>query len=804
MIRLTKQQLIASCCLAITSTAYSASTYNSHSFQIEPQTLQSALAAFSEQSELQLFYSAALVKNHQTAGVSGDLNAVDALKTLLKGSDLNYKIIDKDTITLEKSTNIEPRRDVILAAGDDLSENSQELKTITVYGEEQNRNRYSTPDSNVSTKTDTPFMENPMSVQVINKSVLEDQQSITVSESLKNVSGVIARNPILSPNFEPTLMRGFAGMQMLDGFYQNLNTGDQGSLVNVEKIAALKGANATLYSGGGGSPVGGIINLVSKLPKPEAFYEIGVKGGSYDFIQPYIDLNQPLNDNVLFRLTAEYTNNESHINVIETERFNVNPTLLITDNESTDFTLQGKFSKWEQQDYQGLPATGTVTGDFNINPELFIGPNDIENSFSEFYGVWGTLDHEINDMWSVTAKGRYAKSKHDTISQGIFGSDGFGADQPFSPPSTWGLINTELFQEQEELNFQLYAKAIFDIGVTKNTFLLGADFSELDEKGFLDFDFTPVGSVDLTAPAFLDYNYPGARQNNQFVKNTTYGGYVQLQSSIYDRLHLLAGVRLAYIETAFKNTDPFFGFEASSDVSRFLPNVGAVLDVTENFSLFANYSEGMRAQSGVNFVSTPKPELSYQMEAGVKVNFSDDFTGQVSVYQIDREDVAVTDFTDAQFRSVAKGKQRSHGVETNFSWQATDGLSFLGNYTFTEAEFQDSLAGVAEGNALPGIPAHSGRFWTNYDFQQPMLNGLSMGAGIYTQSSVYLANANLFKADSYYSIDMSMAYKIQEYKLGVSVKNLTNEDTYQRLNYFGSRVTPMQGTAVFVNASARF
>jgi outer membrane receptor for monomeric catechols len=50
-------------------------------------------------------------------------------------------------------------------------------------------------------------------------------------------------------------------------------------MVNIERIEVLKGANAVLYGGGNGLPVGGMINLVSKLPQKEAFYEIGLKPG---------------------------------------------------------------------------------------------------------------------------------------------------------------------------------------------------------------------------------------------------------------------------------------------------------------------------------------------------------------------------------------------------------------------------------------------------------------------------------------------------------------------------------------------
>lgn len=782
--------------LAAGQNGYAADTGKPLQFNIPAQSLSSALIRFSADTRLQVLYDSDIAEHLRAPALNGTYTPAQALEKLLQGSGLNYRYSDDKTITLEVSRNQSRQQ-----TG---NTSTPTLAAMTVLGknEEDNPTAYTVTHAATATRTDTPIMETPMSIQVVPRAVIDDQQTITVEESLRNVSSVVPRLSSITPNFEPTLIRGFAARQFIDGFNQYLNSGDQGSMVNIERIEVLKGANAVLYGGGNGSPIGGMINLVSKLPKKEAFYEIGIKAGLYDFVQPFVDLNQPINDNILFRFTGEYTTNESNIDVLDTDRYNFNPTLTFTNNDDTSLTLQGKFSRWEQQDYQGLPATGTVTGNFNIQPELFIGPKDIPKSTSEFYGVWATLDHRLNDTWSLTAKGRYSHSKQDALAQNLFGADGFGADQPFFAPSTWGLINTELAQEQEEKSVQVYATAKFDLGPTKNTVLFGADFSELDDDGFMDFAMLP-NVVDLRNPVFsVPFSYPGARQYNQFTRNTIYGGYVQLQSTIYDRLHLLASVRRGNVTTDFVNTAT--GVEFESDKGRFLPNVGGLIDITDEFSLFANYSEGMRGQAGANYVSTPTPELSNQIEAGVKFDIAGQLTGQFAVYQIERENIRVTDFTDAQFRSVTKGQQRSTGFETDMTWQVTDSLSLLGNYAFTEAEFTDNLAGVPDGNYLPGVPKHSGRFWANYAFHGPTLEGWSIGSGIYAQSSSYLDKANLYKSESFYTIDADIAYRTKGYKLGVSIKNLTDNDYFQRLNYFDTRVMPAQGTTVYFSGSVMF
>lgn len=466
--------------------------------------------------------------------------------------------------------------------------------------------------------------------------------------------------------------------------------------------------------------------------------------------------------------------------------------------------MQGKVSHWEQQDYQGLPATGTVAGNFTIRPETFIGPKDIDPSHAEFQGVWGTLEHTLNDIWSLTFKARYTQSEFDQKVQSIFGSDALQADQPLFNSSTWIVVNSELFQEQEEISLVGNVVATFNVGPTDNTVLLGADYSQIDDQGFLEFDLNSLTSVDLNSPVFSSpYRLPASRINNLFVKNTTYGGYVQLQSTLYERLHFLAGVRLGNVTIDYNNTIPGFSFTAQSDTTKFLPRFGTVFDLTNEVSLFAGYSKGMRGQPFHNFTTVPKPELSRHIEAGVKFDIAKQLTGQIAVYRIDLDNVLVTDSTKIP-RLSHFAKQRSQGFEADLIWQPNDKLSFLANYAYTKAEFANGQAGIAKGTPLPGIPEHSGRFWANYRFQQTLLKGLTIGAGIYAQSGVYLSNSHLFKTNSYYTIDASVSYEIDHFKLGVSVKNLTDQSYFERLDYYGSHVAPGEGLSLFSSISMRY
>ena len=684
------------------------------------------------------------------------------------------------------------------SSGQGVNEVTTELEPVQVRATQDIG--YAVKNSSSATRIDTPIKEIPQSIQVVPRQLIDDQQNVTISESLKNVSGVVTNAEFSTPSFETTRIRGFAAEQLVDGFSQYYNAGDRESLINVDKIEVLKGANAVLFSGGSGSPVGGVVNITSKVPQAKSFGELGVKIGTHNFVQPFFDINQPFGDNVLFRITGEYTKADSNIDVIDQRRYNINPSLTFTNNNDTTFTLQGKTSRWKQQEYQGLPTTGTLTGNFKINPELFIGNKDIPDSNADFDGLWATLDHKFNDVWSFNAKIRYSESKFDEKTQLI------STNEPdFLPPSTWQLGNVELFQIQHEQTILANTTAKFDWGITKNTLLLGVDYSELKDKGYLNSDyFLAFNPIDLSNPIFTSpYVTPPSSAfttfNDSIVKNTTYGVYGQLQSTINDRVHLLLGLRQAHVGVSYEELT--LATTKKTDEDKLLPRVGGVFDINDSFSVFASYSEGMRGQPFTVFstTSTPQPAKSKSTEAGVKFDLGNQLNGQVALFHIDRTNVAVG------FPATPNGEQRSRGFDADVTWKPTSSLSLLANYAYTDAEFTNNAsATVLSGNKVSGIPKNSARLWANYSFEQVGFAGLTAGIGANWQSGVYVDDANLYKTDSFHTIDATVAYQTLSYNLGLTIKNLTNEDYYQYYNYFGGRVRPDSGTSAYLTASFKY
>lgn len=697
-----------------------------------------------------------------------------------------------------------------------------------------------------STKTATPIEQIPQSIQVVPRSVVEDQQSVTVTEALRNVSNVQGPNTrsIADTQLYPVKLRGFGAEQWLDGLPVVYNAGDRDAFAHVERIEVLKGPSAILYGGGAGAPIGGAVNVISKLPTDIASAEAGIKIGSHDFVQPFFDINQPISPFVLFRLTGEYTTTESSIDVLEQDRYSFNPTLTLTDRSDTSLTLQGRVSRSEQQTYQGLPAFGTVAGNFRIDPDLFIGPSDIPRSHSEVQSITVTLDHRFNETFSANVEARYSRSESDQKTQVLVSADGSGAT-PLIGPSTWALANSQLTQEQEEFIINPNLQARYNLGPLRNTFLIGGDYSRIEDKGkftadylgnacaaflgtttFLGFPLCSINAaslVDLQNPAFkIPYSDPAGQYfdttspialpppfglgpiaqvatfSDASSTYTTKGVYGQVQSTLYDTVHLLGGVRLAsleidYFDNAFVTQKRF-----ETDETKVLPRVGAVVDIFNGLSVYAGYSEGMKGVPYSGRFPEPKPEYSDQYDVGIKFNLGSKLSGTLSYFEINRQNVPAS----TGLGTGVLTNQKSTGYEADVVWQPTQNWQVIASYGHTDAVFEDEFRAnilpaddfgttvilAQKGNKIPGVPEDSGRLWVNYAFDDAILKGWSVGAGIYAAAGSYVDNANLFKTDAYFTVDASIAYADENLRAAFNVKNLTQEEYFVPYSFLGGQV----------------
>jgi iron complex outermembrane receptor protein len=647
-----------------------------------------------------------------------------------------------------------------------------------------------------ATKTDTPIEQIPQSIQVIPRSVIDDQQPLTQSEALRNVSGVIGMptNTYVGSAYK---VRGFPADRFVDGLPNYFDGGDFVSLVNTERIEVLKGPSGILYQAGL-NPVGGIINSISKLPTPARSYEAGFMAGGFGLWNPWFDINQPLNRDgtALFRVTGDFERSRDYIDVIQRQRYSLNPTLLLNNNDGTRLTIQGRFTAREFQAYNGLPGAGTIDRSvFSIRDNLFPSTPNLPTTTTTYNGLTARLDHELTSAWSFNVSARISQGDLRNFVQ---------IPQPNAPlfGSTFAFANGYFPLDVTEFSVNPNLVGKFTIGGVKNVLLIGTDYDRVATG--IRFDAAFAGLVNLANPAFPPYVLPtpGPPATVLDTRETTQnsGLTAQLQSTIWDRLHLLVGARAAHI--TIQSADHVHNANYLTEASKMLPRVGGVLDLVPGVSVFADYSEGFRAVPFFNGSGPPKPEEANQTEGGVKLVLPSGFAGTLAWFTITRRNV-VSPLPGSPVLMVQIGEQRSQGFEADVTWQPIPGLSMLASYAHIDARIvQDQL--FAPGKRLDRVPADSGRFWVNYKFQDGPLRNVAVGAGVYAASSQAISPDNQYFTSAYATIDGKISYDIDQWTFALIGKNLTNTRYFQPFPLSVGWVAPGEPLTVYAMTKKKY
>ena len=646
--------------------------------------------------------------------------------------------------------------------------------------------------STSATRTDTPIERIPQAVAVIPRAVIEDQRPLTQSEALRNISGV-AGMPTNSVAGYAYKVRGFPAERYIDGLPNYGDGGDNQSLVNTERIEVLKGPTGLLYQGGIG-PVGGTINSVSKQPAPNRFTEAGVMAGGYGQWSPWIDLNQPLNaaGTALFRFTGDFERSRDFVDVIERQRYSLNPTFRFDNRDGTVVTIQGRFTSRTFTDYNGLPGAGTVDrSSFSIRDNLFPGDPNVPNTQTTTNGLTARLDREINDVWSMNAAARV--SQFSLFERGQF----FGPATPVFG-SNFSLLNFNYRVDATELSSNVNLIGKSTIGPIKNTLLFGADYDGVADHNRA---FASVaGLVDLANPAFPSYSAPNTAIFDANNKYQNSGLTAQLQSTLWDRLHVLAGVRLAHV--FIQGTDAVASTDFITDAWKPLPRLGAVFDIMPGVSVFADYSQGFRGVPFFNSTEPPKPEEAEQTEAGLKLVLPSGFTSTLAFFDITRRNV-VTLLPGTPLLARQVGEQRSQGFDLDLTWQPLAGLSILASYAHINAYIvQDQL--YPAGNTIERVPKDSGRLWANYKIQHGPLRDIAIGAGLYAASPQASSLDNAYFTSGFVTYDGKIAYETERWSVGLFGKNLADRRYFVPFPASNGMIAPAEPRTVYLMAKAKY
>ncbi|WP_209019954.1 TonB-dependent siderophore receptor [Allopusillimonas soli] len=644
-------------------------------------------------------------------------------------------------------------------------------------------------DSSSATRTATPLIEVPQSVQVLPRALIEAQDARSLSDALVNVSGLTPAQPQESLFVSP-IVRGFPAEIYLDGLpmYGMNASNSPASLVGIKRIEVLKGPTSTLYGGGLGSPLGGLINIESEQPEGAAGGYAAIRSGSYETLNPYFDLTGPLTSTTNARIAGEYQRNGSWIDKVKGERWSVQPSLSFQLAPKTVLQVQGLFNHSSQLEYSGLPAAQALGGELDryAFPGAPIGQPRTKRD-SQIATV--TLRHEFSNSLRLAATGRYY---HSRIPE--YGSFVYPEYYPPNPatPTIYPILPLNLLTTTSESTFDANLLAKVDMLGGYHEILTGISYDHTNFASGLGFAGVPAGTIDLADPDYnLHFGVPAPASATQTNRYQTAAAYLQDQAT-YGRLHLTGSLRYTQLHLREK--------EQGNNVTyhRVSPRIGATFDLAPGVAAYAAYATGFRAPFAFIGLQTPEPETSRNIEGGLKLELADiGLSGTIAAFRQTRNNVVTPDPNNPLY-SIQSGQQRARGFETDLVWEPTAAFSLLLNYAYTRAEVTKDNA-IPVGDKLPRVPRHSGRIAARYRVLSGPAQGLSFGAGVTAYSGRELTLPNTVSVPGYAVIDAQASYSFDRYTITLSGVNLANRHAYAPYQYLSFPVVmPIQPRSVYL------
>jgi iron complex outermembrane receptor protein len=647
--------------------------------------------------------------------------------------------------------------------------------TIVIVGKTESG--YKISNSSTGTKTDTPILETPASVEAVSSEVIHDQAAIRIKDALENVSGVRPQSTLGEGS--GFVIRGFRDNRIYrNGIIANAANDQFDSdfgTANIESVEVLKGPASILF---GRIEPGGLINIVTKRPLPDTHYSIQQTFGSYDEKRTEWDATGPASsDGTLFyRFTGSYDDGASFRDFNFHREMLFAPSLTWKPSSRLEFNLEIEgYNKDYLADF-GIPAIGNRPAPIPIGRNL--GDPNTPPSYLSKVHVGSDVVYRVSDDWSLHSR---------------FLSTITRAEQSFLNPAP-SFIPTALEADNRTLdrnaffegsnqdiagaNLDLTGK--FAVGSTRHNALVGFDYLHSTTDYWITGDYLnpdPRLAIDIFSPHYgvdpaIIASTLAIPSNFSVYEGDWYGLYAQDQVTLWDRLHLVANGRYDWVTAGRSNGSSFADAATRLDASkhsdeRFSPRLGILYEPIDRLSVYFSWSNSFGNNNGLDSVTGKPlpPELAEQYEAGVKTElFDGNLLATASVFELTKTNILGPDPHNPLI-SVLNGSRRARGVEMDITGRITDELNVIATYAYTDARVIDDTNGL-EGDRVANVPHHAGSVWLKYDVKDyAPLKGLSLGLGAFLvgdrpgDGDQVGDPGNTFTLPAYARVDLLAAYQ---------------------------------------------
>jgi iron complex outermembrane recepter protein len=714
-------------------------------------------------------------------GTETDENGIFSIKNVKSGQEYTLVASFVGLKTQEKKVLIEGNQAIIVDFS--LIENAQELEAVIVKAT-QGTNQKVASIGKINIKP----MDLPQSVATIDRATLDNQQAITMSDVLMNANGVYIMGT--TGGYQESIAgRGFA--------YGNTNTfkngvryfnGMMSELSGVEKVELMKGSSAILF---GNVAAGGILNLVSKKPKFEHGGEVGLRIGSFGLLKPTFDIYGGIgkSEKLAFRLNGSYEKANSFRQGVTSERYFVNPSVLVKLGKKTTLLLEADY-----MDDNRTPDFGAGIINYQIVDlprERFLGV-----AWSYFKSMQlsssVTVTHQFSDNWNLAFTGAYRNYSTD-----LFANTRPNSGSLITKEGLW-IRNIQRSEVKENYYLgQVDLTGKFNTGKVAHQLLFGFDTDQFETNTTAYTQLSRYDTINIYGVKTYSTrtDIPNLNKNTLTTSPVSrFGAYVQDLISINKYIKLLAGIRYSYQQTG-SDVLTYATNKTTNTVSfngAFSPRLGVVVQPTKNHSIFASYANSFTVNTGIDVSSNAlPPSIIDQYEVGVKNELLDGkLTANVTAYRILNNNLAQISLANGNTNTNIKelaGSVQSEGIELDFTTRPLNSFSIMAGYSYNETKYVKSNTYI-EGSLLLYNPKHTANLSGNYGFTEGALKGFTLGligvyigkryAGRLTRVQVNNDAYRSVALPDYTQIDAVLGYQYKNFFLRGKIGNVFNVLSY--------------------------
>lgn len=633
-------------------------------------------------------------------------------------------------------------------------------RTIIVTGVSEG---YAASNSVTATKTDTPLLDIPQSINVVTREQLDDQAHHSLSDVLRYVAGTTVGQG--EGNRDQITLRGqnTTADFFLDGVRDDVQY--YRGIYNIERVEILKGPYALIFGRGGG---GGIINRVQKSPKTDVFYAGQASVNNFGAFDVSADLNAPLNDVAAVRLNAVYENLDSHRDFVGGERYAWNPYLAFKLGADWNLGLSYEYVHDDRTTDRGVPSIVAVTGRPNTPlrgyRDQFFGIPNVNRTKLEAQIGKLRLDGQLAE--NLQFNGTLLYGHYDKIYDNVF------ANGPATGQN--GTVILAAYSDPtKRKNFIAQGNLVWDLqtGPLAHKILVGIEYGDQESKNRRTNGTLSNASFNLANPIFptVVFNVPARDTISEVM---FFSAYVQYQISIGEHFDIVGGLRYDRFDIEGVDQFPLIDRPFARKDTKVSPRLGLIFKPVESVSIYGSYSQSFLPRSGDQFLSLSTtqenlaPEKFTNYELGAKWDLRPNLNLTFALFQLDRSNATTPD-PQNPLTTINVGKTTTKGLELSVAGRITPKWQVHGGYSYQDA--------VLAGNdlvRLGQVPKHQANLWNRYEFS----GRLAAGVGIIHQSSQFAAirtAASTTRLPAFTRVDAAVYFNLSDaIEMQVNLENL--------------------------------